>query len=57
MDCTLMERDNIIDKRFREGILLSEVMQSEFYKNEEYYCAIQGRNNRRDFICASLKKF
>ena len=35
MECSLMERVNIIDKSFREGILLSEVMQREFYKYEE----------------------
>jgi hypothetical protein len=56
MECNLMERVNIIDMSFREGILLREVMQSKFYKYEEKYCAIQGRNKRRAFICASLKK-
>jgi len=34
MECNLMGTDNITDKRFREGILLNEVMQSEFYKYE-----------------------
>jgi hypothetical protein len=56
MECNLVESVNVIEMRFREGVLLSEVMQNKLYKLEED-CAIQGLNYRRACTCASLKKF